>query len=58
MDINCKGTDCPMKDTCHRYSPEPTPPYFSEPPVKDGKCIMYWGADQQSIYEQLKEIMK
>jgi hypothetical protein len=56
MDINCKGTDCPLKDTCQRYSPEP--PYFAEPPFKDGQCIMYWGAAQQSIYEQLKEIMK
>jgi hypothetical protein len=32
--------------------------YFLTPPVQDGKCEMYWGEAAQSVYEQLKDIMK
>ncbi len=32
--------------------------YFTEPPIKDGKCEYYWGENAESIWNQLKEIMK
>lgn len=32
--------------------------YFTEPPIKDGKCDMYWGENQINIWNQLKEIVK
>jgi len=46
MDITmCKGTDCPLKETCHRY----TAPWsflqsvFLDVPLEeDGTCEYYW----------------
>ena len=32
--------------------------YFTEPPIKDGKCDMYWGKNAESVWNQLKEIVK
>jgi hypothetical protein len=56
----CLGTDCPYKETCHRYTSEPSDYqyYFKEPPIKDGKCDMYWGGLSEGIFNQLKEIVK
>jgi hypothetical protein len=57
----CKGTDCPYKETCYRYtakSCEFWQSYFIEPPIKDGKCEMYWGDLSEAIYNQLKDIVK
>jgi hypothetical protein len=56
----CLGTDCPYKETCHHYTSKPSDwqSYFSVPPIKDGKCEMYWGVNAQSIWDQLKEIVK
>jgi hypothetical protein len=54
------GTDCPYKETCYRYTSEPSDwqTYFSVPPIKDGKCDMYWGDLSEAIWGQLKEIIK
>jgi hypothetical protein len=57
----CKGTDCPYKETCYRHtakSCEFWQSYFIEPPIKDGKCEMYWGDLSEAIYNQLKDIVK
>ena len=56
----CKGTDCPMKDSCYRYTAnknELNQSYFTEQPIKDGKCEMYWSDTSQRIFEQLKNIV-
>jgi hypothetical protein len=55
----CKGIDCPMKESCHRFTSKPDEyqSYFTESPVKDGKCEMYWGDAAQDIYDALKEIV-
>ena len=56
----CKGTDCPLKESCYRYTAnvnELNQSYFAEPPVKDGKCEMYWGKQSEQIFEQLKNIV-
>lgn len=56
----CEGTDCPMKESCHRFTATPSEyrqAYFETPPVKDGKCHMYWGDAAQDIYDALKEIV-
>jgi hypothetical protein len=29
-----------------------------KPPIKDGKCEMYWGENAESVFNQLKEIFK
>jgi hypothetical protein len=42
----CKGTDCPLKETCYRYKATPSEfmqAYFTIPPIKnDGTCDYYW----------------
>ena len=54
----CKGNNCPMKEQCKRYtSPNSTKQwYYTESPIKDGKCDMFWGDVAENIMEQLKEI--
>ena len=57
----CKGTNCPQKETCYRFTAKPNEyrqAYFSEPPIKEGKCEMYWGKNAESIFNQLIEIVK
>jgi hypothetical protein len=56
----CLGTDCPYKETCYRYTAKPSDwqSYFSVPPIKDGKCDMYWGDNAEAIFNQLKDIVK
>lgn len=57
----CKGTNCPAKESCYRYTAKPNEyyqSYFIESTIKDGKCDMYWGENQINIYNQLKEIVK
>lgn len=40
----CKGTNCPLKKSCHRYKakPEPNQTYLLAPPFFQGKCGFYW----------------
>lgn len=59
----CPGTDCPIKESCYRFTApasEYRQSYFFQPPGKteDGKftCEMYWGEKSQSIFNQLKDI--
>jgi hypothetical protein len=61
MDITmCKGTDCPLKENCYRFtakSDDVYQSYFVDPPIKDGKCDMFWGETQKEILNQLKNIV-
>ena len=55
----CKGNNCPIKEQCKRYTSTPESmyqSYFTESPIKDGKCDMFWGDKADEIMEQLKEI--
>ena len=56
----CQGTNCPHKETCYRYTAKPSEyqSYFIDPPVKDGKCDMYWGENAESVWKQLNEIIE
>jgi len=56
----CLGTNCPHKEKCYRFTAKPSDyqSYFMSPPIKEGKCDMYWGEDQINIWNQLKEILK
>ena len=41
----CSGKGCDLKDKCYRFTApksEFRQSYFCEPPIKDGKCDMYW----------------
>ena len=41
----CKGTNCPLKERCYRYTAKPTQfsqSYFVDPPIKDGECEYFW----------------
>jgi hypothetical protein len=57
----CPGTNCPQKEKCYRFTAkanEYMQAYFMEAPIKDGKCDMYWGENAESVWNQLKEIVK
>jgi len=57
----CRGTGCPFKEGCFRYTANPNEyrqSYFFKPPFKDGKCEMYWGDLQSEIWKQLKDVVK
>lgn len=61
MDITkCSGKDCNLKDTCYRYtakSDSERQSFFVEPPIKDGKCDMYWGNESTRILKNIKDIL-
>ena len=40
----CKGTDCPLKETCYRFLAMEglRQSYFKDVPFKDEKCEYYW----------------
>jgi hypothetical protein len=57
----CKGTGCPFKEGCYRYTAKPNEyrqSYFMTPPLKEDRCEMYWGDLQTDIWQQLKDIVK
>lgn len=57
----CPGTNCPQREKCYRFTAKPSEymqSYFMEAPIKDGKCEYYWGENAESIWNQLKEIMR
>jgi hypothetical protein len=57
----CKGNNCPMKEQCKRYTSTPNllyQSYFTESPIKDGKCDMFWGDVADEIMEQLNKIVR
>ena len=63
----CKGTDCPIKEECKRYTQmNKGDEHFSESPGKitdtgDMRlyyCDMFWGEAQEGILVNLKEILE
>lgn len=55
----CKGTDCPLKEHCYRYTSnaDEYQAFFVDAPYKDGKCEMFWGDDQEQILSNLQDIV-
>lgn len=57
----CKGTKCPIKEYCYRYTAIPTPyrqSFFCEAPIEDGKCKHYdwdWNKVTQKERETLSK---
>jgi hypothetical protein len=56
----CPGTNCPHKEKCYRFTAKPCEyqSWFVKAPIKDDKCEYYWGANAESVWNQLKEIVK
>ena len=40
----CYGGNCPLKDSCLRYTAKPSPwqSYFVDPPGEGDKCYKFW----------------
>lgn len=66
IDITCLGTDCPIRETCKRYTTSITDkPYFNPTPgyynSSLGKlvwtCVVYWGDMQDDILKTLTTIV-
>lgn len=60
----CSGINCPIKSSCHRYTAPSDPLWQSmllTPPftINNGtfNCSMFWGVQQTSILDELKNIM-
>lgn len=59
--IMCVGTDCPQRESCKRYTAkanEYEQAYFTIPPIKDGKCDLYWGEKAEAIWKDLNKIIQ
>lgn len=62
MDITkCSGSNCPLKDTCFRYTAKASDfrqSYFTELPYDFEKqeCSVYWGIKSEAVIKQLEEI--
>lgn len=56
----CSGFKCPIKDKCKRYtaSPSSNQSMFVKPPIKKGKCDMFWGSQSEHILVSLKDIFE
>jgi len=54
----CSGTDCPMKDSCYRYTApvnEYKQSYFIDVPLKeDGSCDEYLKDERHKILRRTK----
>lgn len=54
----CEGTGCPLKETCYRFTAEPSEyrqSYISVPPFKkDNTCEHYWSTKTISNFINLK----
>jgi hypothetical protein len=61
MDITmCTGEGCPAKEECLRHTAKANElgqSYFLDPPIKDGKCEMYWGTRQTYLFDMLNDIV-
>ena len=56
----CTGKGCEFKNKCYRFTAKDSfqmQSYFTIPPIKNGKCDMYWGENSERIFNQLKEIV-
>jgi hypothetical protein len=58
----CYGADCPMKESCKRFTAKPNEfaqSYFLDPPyhINDGgfSCDMYWGATAEGVWGTLQD---
>ena len=60
MDIaKCTGDGCPSKEECFRYTAPDgfMQSYFLNPPIKDGKCDMYWRNSQADFLNTQEDIV-
>jgi hypothetical protein len=55
----CKGDGCPMKETCYRFTANPSEfrqSYFMNAPIKeDNTCEYYWPNEKQNGTKKLSE---
>ena len=52
----CEGTDCPLKESCYRFTAYPSQymqSYFTTPPIKkDGTCEYYWPVTTKTMDDE------
>ena len=52
----CKDSDCKIKEHCFRFNDQNPDEYFTESPRTDNKCDMFWGEQQENIFDMLLNI--
>jgi hypothetical protein len=52
----CSGVGCDLKHECYRYTANcgTWQSWFSEVPLKDGECDMFWDNESEQIDDDLK----
>jgi hypothetical protein len=56
----CTGDGCDLKLKCYRHTATSCSwqSWFIEPPIKDGKCDMFWGEKAEDSYNDLKDVFR
>ena len=56
----CSGVGCDLKLECYRHTANQSgwQSWFTEVPLKDGKCEMFWGNKAEEAYTDLKDIFR
>jgi hypothetical protein len=51
----CSGLGCDLKHECYRHTAKYSyrQAFFSEPPIKDGKCEYYWRDNQTDMLNDI-----
>lgn len=63
IDVYCRGTRCPLKEKCGRYTPDilEDKQYFIISPFKligsQFNCDMFWGENSEALWKQLNNIV-
>lgn len=56
----CKGDECSIKESCYRFTAKASEfwqSWFLNSPIKDGKCDMFWGVENDYTMKQIKDIL-
>jgi len=56
----CSGVGCDIKLECYRHTANQSgwQSWFTEVPLKDGKCEMFWGNKAEEAYTDLKDVFR
>jgi hypothetical protein len=56
----CSGEGCDLKLKCYRHTANQSgwQSWFTEVPLKDGNCDMFWGEKAEDSYNDLKDVFR
>ena len=56
----CSGLGCDLKHECYRHTAVQSDwqSWFTEVPLKDGNCEMFWGEKAEYFYSEILKTVK